>query len=160
MGSFSKVMFPTIRIGYLIAPPSLVEPLRNIRAALDGHPASTAQPALAEFIEEGHFASHMRRMRKIYGQRQTLFIDIVRRDFTDLLDVEGSPVGMSLVGQLKNGMTDQQATEVAELAGIDIAPIGSYFATPVTTKNLHFGYTATNDQEITDGLRRLCRVLS
>ncbi len=157
MGSFSKVMFPTIRIGYLVAPPALVEPFRRVRAALDGHPASSAQPALTAFIEEGHFAAHMRRMRKVYGERQRNFIDQAAHHLGDRLDITPSPVGMSLVGRLRQGLDDRTAAILARANDVDLVAIGSYYAEPVATQLLHLGYTACDARETDAALRRLAK---
>ena len=70
LGTFSKILFPSLRLGYLVVPPELSDPLARVRAALDHHPSAAAQPALAAFFEAGHFAAHVRRRRLLYGARR------------------------------------------------------------------------------------------
>jgi len=160
IGSFSKVMFPSLRVGYMVVPSGLCEPLKRIRAALDGHPASAVQPALATFIDDGHFASHLRRMRKIYSERQNTFVQTAQSELKGILEIESAPAGMSLVAKLQNPLSDQDAVIRAKSVDIDIAAIGSYCHLPIKTAKIHLGYTATNEIEIHRGLKKLADALA
>jgi GntR family transcriptional regulator/MocR family aminotransferase len=87
MGTFSKVMFPALRLGYLVAPPDLVDAFVAARALADRHTPSVEQAALAEFITDGHFARHIRRMRALYAERQATLVGEARRELAGLLEV-------------------------------------------------------------------------
>ena len=83
IGTFSKVMFPSLRIGYVIAPPSLVARLRRAKWLADRHTPVPEQAALADFIAEGHLERHIRRMRRIYGERRDALVESLDRYFGD-----------------------------------------------------------------------------
>ena len=121
-GTFSKVLFPSIRLGYVVLPPQLVEPFLAARQALDDQPAVLAQPALAAFIAGGHLATHLRRQRRRYKARQELLLAAARRHLGGLLEVDADPGGMHLVGylhpDLADGMDDREASRRAAAVGI------------------------------------------
>ena len=91
VGSFSKVMFPSLRVAYLVVPPGLVDAFRRARSALEDHPSSVVQPALARFLDEGHFATHLGRMRRLYAARQAALLEASARHLDGLLDVAPDP---------------------------------------------------------------------
>src|SRR5690606_9821330 len=87
LGSFSKTLFPALRLGYVVAPPELVEPLLTARRAIDAHPPVLEQLALADFIREGHFARHLRRMRQHYQRRRDCLVGELRDRLGSLLEL-------------------------------------------------------------------------
>lgn len=163
VGSFSKVLFPALRVGYVVLPPVLVEPMLRARAGLDDHPSAVAQPALAAFMEEGHFAAHVRRMRTLYAARQGVLVRAARRYLPGLLTVPPDDAGLHLVARLTPGlaarMDDRQAAARAHAAGIAAPALSSYFLEKPTAQGLLLGYAAADDGEITRGAAKLAAAL-
>ncbi len=109
VGTFSKVLFPSLRLGYLVVPPELVDAFVAARALADRHSPSVTQAALADFIDGGHFARHVRRTRALYAERQAALVRAVRRALRGLLDVTPAEAGMHLLGWLPAGVDDRAA---------------------------------------------------
>ena len=162
-GSFSKVMFPSLRLGYLVVPPALVEVFRRARAALDDHPPSVAQPALARFIGDGLFAAHVRRMRRLYAARQQALLDAAGRHLAGLLDVPADHAGLHLVAWLdddvRSRMTDRQASARAGEIGVTTQPLTAFSERANMRHGLVLGYAAIPEDEIDADARRLAEAL-
>ena len=159
MGTFSKVLFPALRLGYLVVPPSAVDAFVQARALAGRHAPTLEQAVLADFIGEGHFARHIRGMRALYQERQTALVDAARAELKGLLEVSPSAAGMHLVGWLDPAMDDRAVT--AHLAGLGIeARSLSAHALQVTPRpGILLGYTAWDTEEIRDGVLRLAGAL-
>src|SRR2546423_13628180 len=98
LGTFSKVMFPSLRIGYVVVPVDLVDAFVAARGVLSRFTPSIDQAALADFIHEGHFTRHIRRMRTLYAERQNLLVEAARRELAGLIEVQPHDAGILLVG--------------------------------------------------------------
>jgi len=159
LGTFSKVMFPALRLGYLVAPPDLVETFRAARKFAVQHPPLLEQLALADFISEGHFVRHIRRMRALYADRQAVLVEIARRELTGLLDVEPAESGMHLLGWLPDHVDDFTASQQAAAHEVDAAPLSTYSIEAVQPGALLLGYAGVDEIEIEAGIHRLIRAL-
>jgi GntR family transcriptional regulator/MocR family aminotransferase len=159
VGTFSKTMFPALRVGYLVVPPPLAEPF-SVAMRHTGHSAPVAvQAALADFIAEGHFASHVRRMRGLYAARQARLLRSARRHLAGLLDVAPAEAGMHLVAALPPGTDDVAlAAEVAR-AGIVVRPLSVHYVGRPVRNGLLLGYAGVPEREIDRGVEVLARVL-
>jgi GntR family transcriptional regulator/MocR family aminotransferase len=160
-GSFSKVMFPSLRIGYLVVPADLAEPFRLARAALDDHPSTIAQPALAAFIEEGHFASHLRRMRRLYAERREALIAALTDRFGAGIGVVPSEAGMHLCAlpapDLAPGKRDVDIQAAAATRGVTVSALSTYYAAETTARGLLLGYSAVPEARMPDAVERLAQ---
>jgi GntR family transcriptional regulator/MocR family aminotransferase len=159
-GTFSKVLFPSLRIGYLVVPRDLVDAFIAGRVLIDLQPATIPQAALADFIEDGHFTRHLRRMRNLYGSRQSLLLEAARAELSGLLEIEESEAGMHLVGWLPPEVNDRATARAAAKNNVLSLPLSAFSMKPVTRGALMLGYTAFNDREIRAGVRRLKTVLA
>jgi GntR family transcriptional regulator/MocR family aminotransferase len=158
IGTFSKVLFPALRLGYLIVPPPLVEPLLFLRRVIDLHTPVLEQMALCDFMREGHYARHLRTMHHLYGQRRDQLLDALRSQLRDLLDVQPPEAGMRLVGWLPPGIDDRRAADLAIQLGLDVAPLSKYSLEPTPRGGLLFGFGASG--ACGDELRRLIKRLA
>lgn len=163
-GSFSKVMFPSLRLGYLVVPEHLVGVFRAVRSALDDHASLIAQPALARFIDEGHFAAHIRRMRRLYAARQEALLDAGRRHLEGLVDLAPDDAGLHLVGRLTPAtaarMDDVEAARRAYEAGVAVVALSTYRIRATQPPGLVLGYAAVSEDEIARAAERLGRALA
>jgi GntR family transcriptional regulator/MocR family aminotransferase len=159
IGTFSKVLFPALRLGYLVAPTDLVEPLLVMRRFLDVHLPLLEQMALCDFLREGYYARHLRRMRQRYLRRRDLLLDELRAHLGELLEVQTPEVGMYLVGWLPPGKDDRQAAELAAQVGITVMAISPYSLAPLARGGLVFGFASTSEEAIPTGVQRLAAVL-
>ncbi|MGF1609588.1 MAG: PLP-dependent aminotransferase family protein [Kiloniellales bacterium] len=163
VGTFSKVLFPSLRLGYLVVPPGLVASLQRARESLDDHPSLIAQPALAAFIEEGHFATHVRRMRRLYAARQRALVEAAARHLGGLLEIAPDDTGLHLVGRLSEGlaahMDDQGAARRAAAAGLSVAPLSSFYMKRPAAQGLLLGYAGIPEEQIEPAVKRLAEAL-
>src|SRR5439155_25467161 len=101
VGSFSKVVFPSLRIAYLVVPEELAPAATSLKFLMDCAAPTFEQEVLAEFIAEGHFERHLRRMRVLYAARRRILLDALRQAFGDRVDVIGAEAGLHVVVQLR-----------------------------------------------------------
>ncbi len=164
VGSFSKTMFPSLRLGYLVVPPDLIDSFRYARAALDDHPATTAQPALTAFIEDGFFAAHLRRMRKLYAARQEALIDAAERQLAGLATIAPSQTGINVLARGAAGTLlaadDLAAARAAEAFGVTTTPLSSFFLKAPAHNGLLLGYAAVPEEAIPGAVGKLAAALS
>jgi len=159
VGTLSKVLFPSIRIGYIIAPPDLFNAIVRARH-LAGHQSPTLEQAvLADFIGEGHFARHVRRMRALYADRQQSLVKAGRRELDGLLDIQRNDAGMHLIGWLPEGINDCAAASAAAAGGVEVTPLSAYCIEPQKRGALRLGYTGYTPRQIWHGARRLATAL-
>jgi GntR family transcriptional regulator/MocR family aminotransferase len=157
-GTFSKVTFPSMRLGYLVIPPALIDVFAASRHFNDVHSPYIEQAVMTDFIVEGHFERHIRRMRAIYHERQVLLVNLARERLGGLLDVRPADAGMTVVGWLGQGLDDVATTRAAERAGLHVLPLTPFAVRPLPPALL-LGYAGVRDDEIRDGVNRLAIVL-
>ncbi len=161
-GTFSKVLFPALRLGYMVVPPDLVEAFIAARALVDRHSPTVEQIVLADFITEGHFTRHIRRMRALYSERQATLVETARRELAGLLDVCPAEAGMHLVGWLPEGVDDRAAAARAAALGVEVGPLSAYGVEPTglgRQGGLLLGYAHLDAEEIRSSVRKLAEAL-
>jgi GntR family transcriptional regulator / MocR family aminotransferase len=160
-GTFSKVLFPALRLGYLVVPPDLVDAFAASRELSDLHPPTVEQAILADFFHQGHFARHIRRMRMLYAERQAALVEAAKAELAGLLRIDPANAGMHLVGYLLESHDDREASRRAAGHGIEASPVSaSCLSECSVSPGLLLGYTAVGTREIQDGVRRLSTALS
>ncbi|HWF86727.1 MAG TPA: PLP-dependent aminotransferase family protein [Vicinamibacterales bacterium] len=158
-GSFSKVLFPALRLGYLVVPPSILDTFLRARFLADVHPSTITQAILAEFIDGGHFERHVRRMRTLYRERQEALVSAASLHLAELLQVQAARGGMHLTGWLPPGVDDRLATRAARAEGVVVAPL-SFFAQVRRRRGaLLLGYAGLSPEQIASGTKRLAKAL-
>jgi GntR family transcriptional regulator/MocR family aminotransferase len=161
-GTFSKVLFPALRLGYLVVPPDLVDAFVAARALADRHSPSVTQAVLADFIDAGHFARHVRRTRALYAERQAALVHAVGRTLAGLVEVTPAEAGMHLLGWLPDGVDDREASRAALDHEVDAPPLSGFRARPARPGErggLLLGYAAYAPHEIDDACQRLAAAL-
>jgi GntR family transcriptional regulator / MocR family aminotransferase len=159
IGTFSKVLFPALRLGYLVAPTELIEPLLTMRRILDVHLPLLEQMALFDFLHEGHYVRHLRRMRHHYKKLRDLLQSELQTHLIGLLEVHAPEAGMHLVGWLPPGKDDRRAARLAAQVGIQVLPISTYSLEPLSHGGLVFGYAGTNEEAIPHEVKTLAAAL-
>jgi GntR family transcriptional regulator / MocR family aminotransferase len=155
VGTFSKVMFPAVRLGYVVVPKDLVAAFSAARSAADNFSSTLYQAVMTDFIREGHFARHIRRMRMLYMERRTALVAAIRKEMGDKLEVIGAEAGMHLVALLPRGVSDVEVSRKAAQMGVSAMPLSSCYLKPPARGGLILGYGGTDARQIHDGVRKL-----
>jgi GntR family transcriptional regulator / MocR family aminotransferase len=152
IGTFSKVLFPSIRIGYMILPSSLVDSFLKVRRLIDIHSPLLEQAVLADFMLEGHFTRHLRRMRALYAERRKALLEAA----SELpLKIDSPEAGIHCVGWLPDGIDDRRLASKAGHYDLNLTPISSFRIEASSRQGLLLGYGGFGVQEIKKGVRRL-----
>jgi GntR family transcriptional regulator/MocR family aminotransferase len=155
LGTFSKALFPALRLGYLVVPPDLVQAFVAARAVIDRQVPTLPQAVLADFLQEGHFHRHVRRMRTLYRERQETLLRAAGRELDGLLDVRPCETGLHLMGWLSEACDDRAASQAAARAGVEAPPLSHYCIERREPGGLLLGYAGSDARQIRDGVRRL-----
>lgn len=159
LGTFSKVMFPSLRLAYIVAPEDLVEPLSIARGLSDGHPPLSTQFAMAQFMSEGHFAAHIRRMREIYRARRDALVQTFDEKLSGVLKLGNADAGLHTVALGHGHIDDQALSDRLALAGVWAHPLSRYFAEKPTITGLFLGYAGIQSEQITNAVHTIANVL-
>ncbi len=156
IGTFSKVLFPALRLGYLILPPSLVEAFQTVRNLIDLHPPILEQAVLTDFIVDGHLARHLRRMRRLYAERRSTLLEAAQ----ELpLEIRSAEAGMHCVGWLPAGMDERSLVRAAASREVDLVPVANFSIEPMERKGVLLGYSEYTVEQIREGMRRLAEAM-
>ncbi len=156
VGTFGKTMFSSLRLGFLVVPRALA-PAFGAALSVSGHFASPLlQAAVADFILEGHFSSHLKRMRRLYATRQERFVDLCRRRLRPWATVEENDSGMQVFASLAPGFDDRHVAEVALRHGVDVQPVSIDYHCDEPQNGLLLGFAALDQAEAERGVIALC----
>lgn len=159
IGSFSKVMFPSLRIGYMVVPPDRVTHYVAARALLSHFSPTIDQAVLADFINEGQFARHVRRMRSLYKERQETLIKALKRETGGVIEAQPDEAGLHLIGWLAEGVSDVEVSKRAAHFGIDAQPLSAFSLRRERRGGLILGYAGYDQRQIQKGVERLAHAL-
>ncbi|MCI0659767.1 MAG: PLP-dependent aminotransferase family protein [Acidobacteria bacterium] len=159
IGTFSKMLFPSLRVGYLVVPSSLSRVFARARWLADRQSPTLEQLVLADFINEGHLDRHLRRMRALYDRRRQALVHSLQQYFTDRVTIMGENTGMHLMVKLSTRFTTDKVIERAGEAGIGIAAAEIYYLKGARPGEFVLGYANMSEQKIQEGVRRLAKAL-
>lgn len=159
LGTFSKSLFPGLRMGYMVLPPDLVEPMRHARSILDGHTPQIAQLTLARFMAEGHFGAHIRAMRKVYAARREAMAHAVRRHLGGVVTAHLPPGGLQMPCLLAEGWSEAETIQRAARVGIQLPGLSRLYEEPPSRGGWLLGFAALTPHEIEAAVVRLARAI-
>ena len=155
VGTFSRTVFPAMRLGYVVLPKDLVPAFCEVRQAADAFSSTLYQLVMNDFIREGHLARHIRRMRMLYGERRAVLVEALRQHLGDMLEIVGDEAGMQLAALLPPGISDVAVSHQAARRGISIRPLSACYLGPHDRGGLILGYGNVDVDAIRNGVRML-----
>jgi GntR family transcriptional regulator / MocR family aminotransferase len=160
IGTFSKVLFPALRLGYLIAPQPLVEILARAKWLVDRQSPMIEQYALTDFINEGHLERHIRRMRTLYESRRKTFVDALSAHLGRRVSILGDNAGMHLMARFTTGFDDTELIARAAQRELEIVSARPYYLDAKYKGEFIFGYSNLSERKIQEGIRKLSQALT
>jgi GntR family transcriptional regulator/MocR family aminotransferase len=146
-------------MGYVVLPPSLVDPFCGARSISDWSSPAVTQAVLADFIDEGHFSSHLRRMRLVYEERRNALIESVKAELDGGLELSPADAGIQLIGWLPEGLDDSAVARAADARGVSVVPLSFYYRTPPRRMGLFLGFGGTPPDQMRANVRRLAEAI-
>ena len=159
IGTFSKVLFPSLRMGFLVLPEDLVKRFLSVRLAMDIGPATLSQAVLADFIHEGHFSRHIRRMRLLYQQRRNALVESLATGFGESLKITGEQAGMHLCVMAER-ISDREIVARATRAGLCLVALSSSYVGKAAHQGFVLGFGSTPAEEMPKAVARLREAMS
>ena len=159
VGSFSKIFSDSLRLGYVIVPSSIRDRMFSAMARFGRKASVMPQVALAEFMTSGAFYRHLRRVRRVYGQRRNFLLGALQRDFAEFGSFTDHRAGMQVAFRMDPATDDQAISDALQGVGLKASALSQFFAGSPTTKGLLLGYCGNDEDEMKSGLDRLLRVL-
>lgn len=160
VGSFSKSLFPALRVGYLVCPPAMSNAFATGQTLLSQHVSPLQQQVLAGFMLDGGFNAHIRKMRALYRLRRDTLVDGLTGQAGDLFELEPCHAGMHLIGWLRNrAVTDGQAAKAIWAGGVDCLPVSIYGDSRASRPGIMFGFACAAEDEIAGNVARVARAV-
>jgi GntR family transcriptional regulator/MocR family aminotransferase len=158
-GTFNEVLFPALRLAYLVVPPAMVDRFAAAQSVSMRHAPLLDQAVLCDFITEGHFARHIRRMRELYAERLTVMLESSRSRLAGLLEIPSVEAGLQTVGWLAPGIRAEHAAEEAAKHDVEVIPLSRYSSRRLGRQGLILGFAAVDSRELCRGVEQLARAL-
>lgn len=159
LGTFSKVLFPTLRLGYVVLPPSLAEPFHQAMKLVDRGAPTLTQAAVADFINEGHFERHLRRLRTDYGRRRGSLVEAIERYIGDAVSFSRVKAGLHVMLYLPATIDENTLVTEAANVGVGVYPGDPYHLERPAQPTILLGFSGLNTEEILEGVIRLSGVV-
>jgi GntR family transcriptional regulator / MocR family aminotransferase len=154
-GSFSKVLFPSLRVGYVVVPPDLVDYVAASVSVTNRHAPLLEQVILCDFITEGHLGRHLRRMREVYARRLSILLECAQPSLCGLLEISGVEAGLQIAGWLHRGLNAESVATAAATRGVEVTALSRYRQGAAVPEGLQLGFAAVDSKEIRRGVREL-----
>jgi GntR family transcriptional regulator / MocR family aminotransferase len=148
IGTLSKVMAPAMRLGFVVIPRDLIRSFVMLRSASDTFSPLLYQLVMTDFIREGHFSHHLKRMRSLYAEKRRTLLTALEAEFGGTLEIVGEDAGMHLVAFLPPGMNDYDISRQSRQNGISVGPLSPCYASQPGRNGLVLGYSALSEQQI------------
>jgi GntR family transcriptional regulator/MocR family aminotransferase len=159
LGTFSKALYPCMRLGYAVLPRWLIEPVARARAASDRHPTWRDAQAVARFIEAGELERHLARVRRIYRSRRDALIAVLESELGDILTIGPAEAGIHLLAGLPDGVDDVSLALAAQRVGIEFSPLSPHYYSTKARPGMLLGFGALNEDQLATGVRRLAPLI-
>ncbi|MGF1492575.1 MAG: PLP-dependent aminotransferase family protein [Microcoleaceae cyanobacterium] len=159
VGTFSKILFPALRLGYLVVPPAWIPLVSRAKWLCDRQSPLLEQYALTECIAEGHFERHIRRMRQLYNQRRQVLVNALNHYFGSRVRILGENAGIHLMAKFETTLPDELVIQEAQSLGVGLISAKNYYLTPRKTGEFIFGYAQLDETQIERGIQKLFKVL-
>ncbi|MBS1791680.1 MAG: PLP-dependent aminotransferase family protein [Acidobacteria bacterium] len=159
IGTFSKVLFPALRIGYVVVPESIAHVFARARWISDRQTPTLEQRALGDFIAEGHLERHLRRMRTLYDKRRQALVRALKLHFEDRVEIVGENAGMHLMVRLRSEFSDEEVMRRAAQSGVGVVSAQIYYLHESRLGEFVLGYAGLSERKIQEGIRRLAKAL-
>ncbi len=159
IGTFSKILFPSIRIGYIVIPRDLVDHFLSVRFAMDIFPPYLYQEVLADFMSLGHFGRHIRKMRQVYGARRSTLIDCLQAEFGGMLPVHGAAAGMHVTVTLPEGFDDRAIAARAARERLWLLPLSPTYAGGKPRNGFILGFGSIANEQIPSAVKRMRSII-
>jgi GntR family transcriptional regulator/MocR family aminotransferase len=159
VGTFNKILFPGLRLGFLVVPSGLVRDFIATRHIIDRHPQSLLQPVLSEFMRGGHFAAHVRRTRQQYREQRDVLVAELSQHLSTWIEVESPGQGMHLVAYLRQGLPDLEVERVARQEGVIVRPMSPLYHLAPQRQALVLGFSGYSREAIPPAVTRLSHAL-
>jgi GntR family transcriptional regulator / MocR family aminotransferase len=157
--SFSKLLFPSLRLGFLVLPDHLVDPILALRNSTDRYLPVVEQKTLAEFMRTGEFGHHLRRMRELYAERWSVFSEVAQNFLSDWLEVQRAECGLQTAAWLSPGISDIIVAESAARERLEVYPLSALYAGEKRRHGFLLGFGAVAPKELRSGAQRLAKLL-
>lgn len=158
-GSFSAVMFPAMRLGYLVVPPHMMDVFAAAQSVSKHHPPLLAQAVLCDFISEGHFARHIRRMREVYAERLGVLLRAAREKLEGVLEISHVEAGLQTIGWLAPEFDAEAVAQAAAERNVEVRPLRRYAYGRAPANGIVLGFAAVEAKELRRGIEELARGL-
>jgi GntR family transcriptional regulator/MocR family aminotransferase len=159
VGTFTKMLFNALRLGFVVLPERLVEAFASARTLVDLYPPTLDQAILAEFMTEGHFGHHLRRMRQSYAERIDVLKTVADKHLDGVLDVTHAGAGIRTLGWLKTWKSDRDAAQQAQKCGLEVSPLSMFTTKYKQPPALMLGFASCNPAELRRGVSVLATAL-
>ncbi|HHH0661821.1 TPA: PLP-dependent aminotransferase family protein [Yersinia enterocolitica] len=160
LGTFSKVLFPSLRLGYAIVPEALVDAFCGARVLMDRHPPSADQYVLASFMAEGYLDRHIRKMRSVYAEKHRALIEAVKTHINvELAELQPCDQGMHMVLWLKQGLDDSKVVQKCTATGISVRAISPMYGTNIRRSGLLLGLGGYSNEDIVRAIIKLNEII-